>query len=114
MRKGLYANIHAKRKRGERMRKKGEKGAPTAAQFRRAAQTVRKASGGLASYKLGSGRGADDAEDKISRERGIKNPIQSATNLALVKRRQDARRKKSKEKPAKSKKKLPLFLIKKK
>jgi hypothetical protein len=34
--------IHAKRKRGEKMRKKGEKGAPTAAQFRRAAQTVRK------------------------------------------------------------------------
>ena len=42
MRKGLYANIHAKRKRGEKMRKKGEKGAQTAAQFRRAAQTVRK------------------------------------------------------------------------
>tara|TARA_R100001440_G_scaffold18528_1_gene31357 strand:+ start:148 stop:279 length:132 start_codon:yes stop_codon:yes gene_type:complete len=41
MRKGLYANIHAKRKRGEKMRKKGAKGAPTSAQFRRAAQTVR-------------------------------------------------------------------------
>ena len=40
-RKGLWANIHAKRKRikagsGERMRKKGAKGAPTAAQMRRA------------------------------------------------------------------------------
>ena len=42
MRKGLYANIHAKRKRGEKMRKKGAKGAPTAAQFRRAAMTVRR------------------------------------------------------------------------
>ena len=42
MRKGLYANIHAKRKRGEKMRKKGAKCAPTAAQFRRAAQTVKK------------------------------------------------------------------------
>ena len=41
-RKGLYANIHAKRKRGEAMRKKGTKGAPTAAQFRRAKQTVKK------------------------------------------------------------------------
>ena len=41
-RPGLYANIHAKRKRGERMRKKGAKGAPTAANFKRAAQTVRK------------------------------------------------------------------------
>ena len=28
--KGLWYNIHMKRKRGERMRKKGEKGAPTA------------------------------------------------------------------------------------
>ena len=42
MRKGFYANIHAKRKRGGKMRKKGEKGAPTAAQFKRAKQTVRK------------------------------------------------------------------------
>ena len=44
---GLYANIHAKRKRikagsGETMRKKGAKGAPTAAQFRRAAKTAKK------------------------------------------------------------------------
>ena len=41
-RPGLYANVHAKRKRGERMRKKGAKGAPTAANFARAKQTVRK------------------------------------------------------------------------
>jgi hypothetical protein len=41
-RPGLYANIHAKRKRGGRMRKKGAKGAPTAANFARAAQTARK------------------------------------------------------------------------
>ncbi len=41
-RKGLYANIHAKRKRGGKMRKKGAKGAPTAANFRRAAMTARK------------------------------------------------------------------------
>ena len=39
---GLYANIHAKRKRGGKMRKKGAKGAPTAAQFKRAAMTVKK------------------------------------------------------------------------
>ena len=42
MRKGLYANIHAKRKRGEKIRKNGANGAPTAAYFRRAAMTVRK------------------------------------------------------------------------
>ena len=33
--KGLYANIHAKRKRGGKMRKKGAKGAPTASAIRR-------------------------------------------------------------------------------
>ena len=33
--KGLYANIHAKRKRGEKMRKKGAKGAPTAAAIKK-------------------------------------------------------------------------------
>ena len=41
-RPGLYANIHAKRKRGEKMRKKGAKGAPTNAQFKRASMTARK------------------------------------------------------------------------
>lgn len=45
--KGLYANIHAKRKRikagsGERMRKPGTKGAPTKANFKRAAKTAKK------------------------------------------------------------------------
>ena len=46
-RPGLYANIAAKKARikagsKEKMRKKGAKGAPTAANFRRAAQTARK------------------------------------------------------------------------
>ena len=40
--KGLYANIHAKRKRGAKMRKKGQKGAPTDAAFRKAAKTAKK------------------------------------------------------------------------
>jgi len=44
---GLYANIHAKRKRiaagsGEKMRKPGTAGAPTAANFKRAAKTRKK------------------------------------------------------------------------
>ncbi len=34
--KGLWHNIHMKRKRGEKMRKKGEKGAPTSQQMARA------------------------------------------------------------------------------
>jgi hypothetical protein len=40
--KGLYANIHAKRKRGEKMRKKGAKGAPTDKAFRQAKKTAKK------------------------------------------------------------------------
>ena len=44
---GLYANIHAKRKRiaagsKERMRKPGSKGAPTAKAFRQSAKTAKK------------------------------------------------------------------------
>lgn len=46
-RKGLYANIAAKRRRikagsGETMRKPGAKGAPTAANFKAAAKTAKK------------------------------------------------------------------------
>jgi|TARA_R110002050_G_scaffold36196_1_gene90871 hypothetical protein len=45
--RGLYANIHAKRKRikagsKEKMRKRGAKGRPTAKQFRRAAKTAKR------------------------------------------------------------------------
>ena len=40
-RPGFYANIHAKRKRGGKMRKKGAKGAPKASDFKRAKQTAR-------------------------------------------------------------------------
>lgn len=39
---GLYANIHAKRARGETMRKPNAKGAPTAAAFKAAAKTAKK------------------------------------------------------------------------
>ena len=39
---GLYANIHAKRARGEKMRKPGQKGAPTAQAFIESAKTARK------------------------------------------------------------------------
>ena len=45
--KGLYSNIHAKRKRiksgsGEKMRKPGTKGAPTAKAFKQSAKTAKK------------------------------------------------------------------------
>lgn len=47
MKPGLYANINAKRKRiaagsGEKMRKVGSKGAPTAQDFKDAAKTAKK------------------------------------------------------------------------
>ena len=46
MANGLYANIQAKRKRiaagsGEKMRKVGSKGAPTAADFKKSAKTAK-------------------------------------------------------------------------
>ena len=45
--RGLYANIHAKRKRiaagsGEKMRKVGSKGSPTNKAFRQEAKTAKK------------------------------------------------------------------------
>ena len=48
MTKGLYANIHAKRKRiaagsKEKMREPGTKGAPTAKSFRESAKTAKPA-----------------------------------------------------------------------
>jgi len=47
MKKGLYSNIHAKRKRikagsGEKMRKPGTKGAPTAKAFNQSAKTAKR------------------------------------------------------------------------
>jgi hypothetical protein len=56
---GLYANIHAKQERiahgsGEKMRKPGSLGAPTAAAFRESAKTAKKKEGGVS---LAIGRG---------------------------------------------------------
>lgn len=47
MKQGLYANIHAKRKRiaegsGEKMRKVGSKGAPSSKDFKESAKTAKK------------------------------------------------------------------------
>ena len=51
MKKGLYANIHAKKQRiaegsGEKMRRIGSKGAPTADAFKQSAKTAKMKSGG--------------------------------------------------------------------
>jgi hypothetical protein len=52
--KGLYANINAKRERiaegsGEKMRRVGSEGAPTAKDFKESAKTAKMKSGGKAS-----------------------------------------------------------------
>ena len=64
---GLYANIHAKRERiahgsGEKMRKPGQAGAPTAEAFKQAQKTAKMKSGGVS---LSVGRG-----EKLSVDRG--------------------------------------------
>ena len=64
---GLYANIHAKRERiaegsGEKMRKPGSKGAPTAEAFRESAKTAKMKEGGPS---LAIGRG-----EKLPVEKG--------------------------------------------
>ena len=64
---GLYANIHAKQERikhgsGEKMRKPGSEGAPTAEAFRESAKTAKMKDGGPS---LAVGRG-----EKLSVERG--------------------------------------------
>jgi len=67
VKRGLYANIHAKRQRiaegsGEKMRKAGSKGAPTARDFRESAKTARATGGGV---NLSVGRG-----EKLPTNRG--------------------------------------------
>ena len=64
---GLYANIHAKQKRiaagsGEKMRKVGAKGAPTADAFKQSAKTAKMKEGGVS---LAVGRG-----EKLSTKQG--------------------------------------------
>ena len=77
--KGLWYNIHMKRKRGERMRKKGEKGAPTADALRSAQR----------SEDLGSGGGTTTAS--------IPNPATTAMGPRLkTTTMHDKRRKKDK------------------
>ena len=66
MKAGLYANIAAKRERiakgsGEKMRKPGAKGAPTAEAFRESAKTAKMKDGGVS---LAVGRGEKLPADK--------------------------------------------------
>jgi len=49
--KGLWDNIHAKRKRGEKMRSKGDKGAPTEKDFKDSAKTAKKESLSFSAFR---------------------------------------------------------------
>ena len=67
MKNGLYANIHRKQERiangsGEKMRKVGSKGAPTADAFKQSAKTAKMKEGGVS---LAVGRG-----EKLSTKQG--------------------------------------------
>jgi len=80
---GLYANIHAKQERiahgsGEKMRKPGSKGAPTAGAFKESAKTAKMKDGGVSlavgrGEKLPVSRGAgltQKGREKYNRETG--------------------------------------------
>ena len=78
--KGLWANIHAKRKRGERMRKKGEKGAPTPAAIKSAQKedvTEKLTIGKIrkAAYKTAKVLGDVNAVKKGKVARRVKNRV---------------------------------------
>ena len=69
--KGLYYYINKKRKEGRKMRKKGEKGAPKASDFERAAQTAKE--------NVQEGPEEDEAREAKRRAlRGFDSRIQSA------------------------------------
>ena len=81
--RGLYENIHRKQQRiaegsGEKMRRVGSKGAPTAEAFRESAKTVKKKEGGVSlavgrGEKLPASKGAGLTEKgraKYNRETG--------------------------------------------
>ena len=95
---GLYANIHAKRKSGRRMRKKGAKGAPKASDFARAKQTARKGmkKGGFPDL---SGDGKVTKKDVLM-GRGVIPRTKKATGGALGKVLKKIGSRKTKKKPS--------------
>ena len=85
----LWANIHKKRQRikrgsGERMRKKGEKGAPTPAQMQRAKDASEDAHTPLDRVKTAHAREKDRARE---RDVARKNIQTEAPSLALLKKK---------------------------
>ena len=78
---GLYANIHAKRKRGGKMRKKGAKGAPSSQDFANAARTAKEdvdMFDAILNHYVSEGYDADDviqAMSSLTEEQLQENPL---------------------------------------
>ena len=80
--KGLYYNINKKSKEGRKMRKKGEKGAPKASDFERAAQTAKE--------NVQEGPEEDEAREAKRRAlRGFDSRIQSAKQRDMQNRQSE-------------------------
>ena len=101
--KGLYYYINKKRKEGRKMRKKGEKGAPKASDFERAAQTAKesvKEDGHTAVAKVKSDikdrkeKNKRDDDQRLDRARtqdtartNIQTRVENAPSLAVLKKK---------------------------
>ena len=101
--KGLYYYINKNRKEGRKMRKKGEKGAPKASDFERAAQTAKesvKEDGHTAVAKVKSDikdrkeKNKRDDDQRLDRARtqdtarkNIQTRVENAPSLAVLKKK---------------------------
>ena len=84
--KGLYYYINKKRKEGRKMRKKGEKGAPKASDFERAAQTAKE--------NVQEGPEEDEAREAKRRAlRGFDSRIQSAKQRDMQNKQREMQQK---------------------
>ena len=95
--KGLYYNINKKRKEGRKMRKKGEKGAPKASDFERAAQTAKE--------NVQEGPEEDEAREAKRRAlRGFDSRIQSAKQRDMRNKEQEQNQKQREKEQEKAQK----------
>ena len=97
--KGLYYYINKKRKEGRKMRKKGEKGAPKASDFERAAQTAKEdAHTPLDRVKTAHAREKeqdrnrrdrelDRARLQTARQKNTQTTVENAPSLAVLKKK---------------------------
>jgi len=98
--KGLYYNINKKRKEGRKMRKKGEKGAPKAGDFERAAQTAKSEDAHTPIDRVKDAHAREKQQDKNRRDRELdrarlqtarqkntQTTVENAPSLAVLKKK---------------------------